>query len=508
MSRSLTRRSALQTAGATVLAAGLTDLAASSAQADEADDNASPKLVTYPRPSTVPTTTSFKVRVRTAPDGEWQTLDIYQSRAREINATTGSGKVYNSSMVYFDFRGSVELEVTCLKGGTNKARVRPNSYGITPELLGDTARFTLDEPKDLVVQVNDDVFDCLHVLTNRITPNPPAEDDPDVIYFGPGVHTVTGNLLSVPSGKTVYLAGGAVLQAGIDIKGVEKVTVKGHGVLMPTSTAGGVNVERGKNIRVEGIIMLGSGLGCREAENVHVKNGRVFTWGQWGDGFPIYCSKGITYDRCFVRSADDSFSIYAHRDPFYGDTRDITIQDCILWADVAHPINVGTHGNTDAPEMIENLVFKGLDILDHREPQMNYQGCISLNAGDSNLIKNVYVEDVRIEDFRWGQVVNMRVMYNTKYNTSVGRGIEDVYIKNLTYTGTHANPSLFLGYDADHAIKNVTFENLVVNGVVIADTMRKPAWYHTTDTVQWHANEHVINLKFLTTAEAAAAAAP
>ena len=209
-----------------------------------------------------------------------------------------------------------------------------------------------------------------------------------------------------------------------------------------------------------------------------------------------------------MRSSDDSFSIYAHRGAFYGDTRDITIQNCTLWADVAHPINVGTHGNTDNPEMIENLVIKNVDILDHREPQMDYQGCIALNAGDSNLIKNVHVEDLRVEDFRWGQLLNMRVMFNTKYNTSAGRGIEDVYIKNLSYTGTHANPSLFLGYDADHAVKNVTFENLVVNGVVIADSMRKPGWYRTTDTVQWYCNEHVVNLKFLTTAEAAAAATP
>ncbi|MCW8382593.1 glycoside hydrolase family protein [Streptomyces justiciae] len=503
MSASLTRRRALQAVGAASLATGLTTMAATSARADE--DNPAPKLVTYPRPAGVATTTSFTVRVRTAPDGQWQNLDIYQPRAREINATTGSGKVYNSSMVYFDFCGPVELEVTYLKGGTTKARIRPDSYGITPELLGDTLRFTLDEPKDVVVQINDDVFDCLHVLTNRVEKQEPAADDPDVLYYGPGLHTV--NLLSVPSGKTVYLAGGAVLLGGIDIKGAEKVTLKGHGVLIPTSAVAGVNVESSKNVRVEDVIMLGAGLGCREAENVHVRNSRVFTWGQWGDGFPVYCSTDITYDGCFVRSADDSHSIYAHRDTLYGDTRNVTIKNATLWADVAHPINVGTHGNTDDPEMIENLLIQNVDILDHREPQMNYQGCISLNAGDSNLIKNVRVEDVRVEDFRWGQLLNFRVMYNTKYNTSAGRGIEDVYIKNLTYTGTRANPSLFLGYDADHAIKNVTFENLVVNGVVIADTMRKPRWYYTTDTVQWYANEHVIDLKFLTTAEAAAAAA-
>ncbi|MDX3243205.1 endo-polygalacturonase [Streptomyces sp. ME18-1-4] len=510
MSTNLTRRRTLQATGAAALAAGLYSMTAGAAHAEDTAagaDNSAPRLVTYPRPALVATNTTFKVRVRTAPDGEWQTLDIYLARAKQINATTGSGPVLSSSMVYFDFQGSVELEVTYLKGGTTKARVRPDSFGITPELLGDTLRFTLDEPKDVVVQINDEVFDCLHVITNHIDPNPPAADDPDVIYFGPGLHTVDGGILNVPSGKTVYLAGGAVLNAQVDFTEVEKSSLRGSGVVQPVSRdIGSVHIHHSKNIRVEGVILLGCGLGHGMSENTVIKKTRVFTWGQWGDGFPVYCSKNITYEGCFVRSSDDSFSIYAHRDQWYGGTSDVTIQNTTIWADVAHPIQVGTHGNTDTPEMIENLVIKNVDILDHREPQMDYQGCISLNAGDSNLIKNVQVEDVRVEDFRWGQLVNMRVMFNTKYNTSVGRGIEDVYIKNLTYTGTHANSSLLLGYDADHAITNVTFENLVVNGVVIADSMRKPGWYKTTDMVQWYANEHVTNLKFLTTAEAEAAA--
>ncbi|MGO4431352.1 endo-polygalacturonase, partial [Streptomyces sp. MCAF7] len=122
-------------------------------------------------------------------------------------------------------------------------------------------------------------------------------------------------------------------------------------------------------------------------------------------------------------------------------------------------------------------------------------GCIALNPGDSNLIRNVRVDGVRVEDFREGQLIHMRIMYNTKYNTSVGRGIEDVYIKDLSYTGTRTNTCLLLGYDAEHAIRNVTFENLLINGKVIADSMKKPGWYLATDYLPMHTNEHVTDLK-------------
>ena len=509
MTAPFSRRTALQAAGATALAAGLSGgLTATAAHADD-DPGSRPKLVTYPRPSAVPTNTSFRVRVRTAPDGDWQTLDVYRPQFEEINANTGSGKVYNSSLVYFDFRCSVEVEVTYLKGGTTKARVRPDSYGITPELLGDTLRFTLDEPKDLVVQINDEIFDCLHVITNGIEHHAPAADDPDVIYFGPGVQTVTGGVLTVPSGKTVYLAGGAVLKASVYFKDVEKAALRGHGMIW-ASSGQGVLCEGSSNIRVEDVIIMNPGnyiATFGEARNVHIRKVRGFSSKGNGDGIDIFSSSDVLIDGCFLRNSDDCIAIYAHRWDYYGDTRNITVQNCSLWADVAHPVNIGTHGNTDAPETIENLVIRNIDVLDHREPQMNYQGCIALNPGDSNLISNVRIEDVRIEDFRWGQVIYMKVMYNTKYNTSVGRGIQDVYVKNLSYTGTHANPSLFLGYDAEHGIDNVTFENLVINGVVIADSMKKPTWYYTTDEIQWFSNEHVTNLRFITTAEAEAAAA-
>ncbi|MCL8014405.1 glycosyl hydrolase family 28 protein [Streptomyces sp. AS02] len=507
MNTPLSRRTALQAAGATVLAAGLTNLSATAARADEAA--AEPQLVTYPVPSGAPVNTgSFTVKVRVV-GGSWQTLGVYRPTLAEINPATGSKKQFNSSLAYFDFCGEVEVEVTYIKGGVQKVRVRPDSYGIEPEVLADTLRFTLDRPRNIVVQINDDLFDCLQLFAREIEMKRPKEDDPDVIYFGPGVHTTSDGYLNVPSGKTVYVHGGALLKATVVFQDVENARLIGRGVLAGAK-AGGALVVSSKNISIGAVTMLnpnGYAVQMGMCTNVSIKGMCAFSSKGWGDGIDVFSSTNVTIDGVFMRNSDDCIAIYTHRWDYYGDTKNVTVKNSTLWADVAHPINVGTHGNTDSPEVLENLVFQNIDICDHREPQMNYQGCIALNPGDANLIKNVRIEDIRIEDFRWGQVIYMKVMYNTKYNTSVGRGIEDVYVKNLTYTGTNAKPSLFLGYDAEHAVKNVTFENLVINGTVIADSMKKPSWYYTTDAMQWFSNEHVTNLKFLTTAEAEAAAA-
>jgi hypothetical protein len=173
------------------------------------------------------------------------------------------------------------------------------------------------------------------------------------------------------------------------------------------------------------------------------------------------------------------------------------MQNSTLWADVAHPIQIGTHGSTPNPEVLENLNYINIDILDHKEPQIDYQGCLSLNAGDSNLIRNVRFENIRIEDFRQGQLVNLRVFYNNKYCTSPGRGIENVLFKDITYSGKSAEISIIAGYDSDRKVKNVVFENLVINGTKITDDMKgKPGWYKTADMARFFVGEHVEGLKF------------
>ncbi|KMS73246.1 endo-polygalacturonase [Streptomyces viridochromogenes] len=507
-STGLSRRTLLQAAGATAAAYSLIGAAAGTARADDTPSSAD-KLVVYPIPSGVPTNSSFSVKART-PGGEWQTVPVYRARAKQIDANTGSGPVFNSSVATFDFSGTVEVAVTSSKGAIGSARIRPLSYDTQFTVAGATVSFTLTEPRNLSIEIDGEIFNNLQLHANPIETNVPDPDDPDVIYIGPGLHKTTDNVVKVPSGKTLYLAGGAVLTSRVEFQNVENARLIGRGVLY--NSQNGVLVNYSRNIEIDGVMVLNPSSGYSvtvgQSKQVTVRNLHSYSHGQWGDGIDVFSSEDVLIEGVWMRNSDDCIAIYAHRWDYYGDCRNITVRDSTLWADVAHPINVGTHGNTDKPETIENLVFSNIDILDHREPQMDYQGCIALNPGDSNLLRNVRAQDIRVEDFRWGQLINMRVMYNKSYNTSVGRGIDGVFIRNLTYTGTHANPSVMVGYDADHAIKNVTFQNLVINGKFIGNGMKKPGWYKFTDMMPAYANEHVINPRFLNSTEATSSDAP
>jgi hypothetical protein len=189
--------------------------------------------------------------------------------------------------------------------------------------------------------------------------------------------------------------------------------------------------------------------------------------------------------------------VYGTRKGFKGGCKNVTMQNSTLWADVGHPILIGTHGNSDKPDVLENLNYINIDILDQKEMQVDYQGCLGINVGDNNLAKNVLFENIRVEDFREGQLLNLRVYYNTKYCTAPGLGIEDVVFRNIEYNGKNANLSIIAGYNEQRKIKNITFENLKINGILIHDEMKgKPKWYKTADMARFFVGEHVEGVSF------------
>ena len=109
-------------------------------------------------------------------------------------------------------------------------------------------------------------------------------------------------------------------------------------------------------------------------------------------------------------------------------------------------------------------------------------------------------ENIRIENFREGQIVNLRIFYNEKYCTAPGRGIEDVLFKNVSYTGENAGLSIIEGYNEERQVKNIRFENLSINGELIYDEMPdKPKWYKTADMACFYIGSHVKGITFTKT---------
>ena len=439
----------------------------------------------------------FTVKVRPEGKSKWVLVPTYLVKVDEVRGT--KHHVEHASMATFDFSEKVEIEVTYNKGKIDSARVRPLSYDIPFMIEGNTLQFSLEKPANLSVEVNGDLFHNLHLFANPLDTFKVDKKNPDLIYFGPRIHRFEGGEFRIPSGKTVYVAGGAVMMGRMLIENVHDVKLLGRGIIDP-SVKMGIRIANSRNVYVEGLMATQCATGG--SDSVTIRNVKVISYFGWGDGMNVFSSRNVLFDRVFCRTSDDCTTVYGTRLGFEGPSSNITMQNSTLWADVAHPIFIGIHGNVDKPEILENLNYVNIDILDHKEKQLNYQGCLAINAGDENLIRNVRFEDIRIENFRQGQLVNLRIFFNEKYCKAPGRGIENVVFKNVSYTGNRAEFSVIEGYDAQRKVRNIRFENLRINGQIISDDMPgKPKWYHTGDMARIYVGPHVEGVSFLNTFE-------
>jgi hypothetical protein len=449
------------------------------------------ELITFPPPDSIPNNNDFSVKVR-VPGGQWQELFEYEALVDMHN-------VRKTSMVYFDFNGSVEISVTCNHEKISSARIRPLSYGIKPKINGNTITFSLDKPCNISVEVNEDIFHNLQIFSNLPETSRPDPKDTNVIYLGPGIHNFENGTLKIPDGKTLYLAGGAIVKATVLCKKVSNVKICGRGIIIGRDHA--VEIAHSSNIEINDLIMLNpphyTVMGGQSTD-IRIKNIRSISAKGWSDGIDLMSCSDVLVDGVFLRTSDDCIALYCHRWDYYGNCKNVIVRNSTLWADVAHPILIGTHGNPEPgkAETIENISFTNIDILNHDEPQLNYQGCMSINVSDENLARNIRFENIRIEDFERGQLVNLRVTFNKKYAKAPGRGIENIYFRNITYNGSHANMSVINGYDDSRNIRNVVFENLVINGKVISNQMAKPSYIQAADFANIFVGSHVEGIEF------------
>jgi hypothetical protein len=461
-------------------------------------DETMTQLILYDAPKGSIGRDDFTVSVRTAGQS-WQQLFVYEVKVDMHD-------VRQASMVYFDMEGTVEVRVESRKQSIEQAIIRPLSIEISVEFDRQYITFTLDRPCKLSVEINRQRFSNLHLFANTLEENAPRIDDanvlllkpaihrtediyrliatqklpkgkaPDTIYFAPGMHYLEEAVLHIPSGTTVYIAGGAIVVGSLVCERVRDVIIRGRGMLYLSdfhrySAFRGIRIVFSENISVEGIMTLDPphySIYLGKSHHVHIRNFKSFSTRGWSDGIDIMSCSHIDIEDVFLRTSDDSIAIYGSRWDYYGDTSHITVRNSVLWADVAHPLMIGIHGDHHSNgDTISDIVFENIDILEHHEPQPNYMGAMTINTGDMNTVRNVLYKDIRIEDFELGRLVDIRVVWNKVYNPVPGNRIENITFQNISYNGANALPNQISGYDAERNVVDIKFIQLRINGELI-----------------------------------------
>ena len=483
-------------------------------------------IYTYTAPEEAPLKHDYDVFIQPRGKKEWTKIDTYMAKVNAslpLSPSEGRGtrhKVSEISYCFFDFTGDVFVRVVCKNKKFKTARIRPDYRGTIANVQNDsTVQFLLFQPENVSVEFDGNITDNLLVFTSKPTISKEEAEKAakaqgrKFVYFPPGYYTqkdidAITHQAPLPwggDGLTIYLAGGSYFSGTFAVEDAENVSILGRGIARPENGYEGCHVHRSKNVLIDGLIVNTCPIG--ESSGVTLHDVRSISHPQWGDGLNVFGgSSDILFDRVFCRNSDDCTTAYATRKGFSGSVRNIRMTNSTLWADVAHPIFIGLHGNPQVGDSIVGLKYDNIDIICQSEPQIDYQGCLAINCGDGNYVKDVVFDNIRIElpSLREGtgggpqtSITQVKVGWNQKYCTAAGGGVENVLFKNIRYYGAQPNMSVITGYDAQHKVKNITFEGLKINGKKIYDDMPdKPKWYQTADYVPMFIGSHVENLVF------------
>ena len=459
------------------------------------------QVFAYPAPPSAPLKHDYEVYVQPRGSKDWTRIDTYMAKVNApVDGTMTGHRIAEMSYCFFDFTGDVFVRVVSKHRKIKTARIRPDYRGTIANVQNDsTVQFLLFQPENLSVELNGDNVTNLFVFTSK----PPVSKEQAereakaqgraFRYYAPGLYTE--KRIAISSNTTVYLAGGSYFTGTFTIEDSENVSILGRGVARPVDGYEGCHVHRSRNVIIDGLVVNTCPIGGSDGVVLH--DVRSISHPQWGDGLNVFASSNVLYDRVFCRNSDDCTTAYATRKGFTGAVRNIRMTNSTLWADVAHPIMIGLHGNPAVGDSIVGLRYDNIDILCQAEQQMEYQGCMAINCGDGNYVKDVLFDNIRIEQLHQGSLLQVRVGWNQKYCAAPGGGVENIVFRNIRYYGQPSYPSVISGYDQQRRVKNVTFEGLKINGRIICDDMKdKPKWYATSDYVPMYVGSHVENISF------------
>jgi hypothetical protein len=416
----------------------------------------------YPAPEGETLSTRYKVAV-SGKDAPVYTASISSLDPQARKTLNRPSPSTDTAFASFDMRGPARVTVT-FPSGVKKAVVLPTSRGIHPMVAGNQITFTVSKPGPLVLEVNDDWLNSLQIFANPWEEDAPDPKDPNVIYYGPGVHEVEGVI--VPSGKTVYIAGGAVVYGKSTegeknpiffLKG-DHITLRGRGIVDGSRCAyhtRNMIVVAGRDIKLEGVVLRDSStwnVPVQGSDQVRIENIKIFGYRGNSDGIDINNSRDVDVGDCYLRTFDDLVVIKSS-DLKRGKSSNITVHNCVLWNEFAHALSLGAELRLD----VDGVRFTDCDVVRDkgREWVLRVYQC------DSGHMKNIVFDNIRIEEGR-------RLMSAWIGRANWSRDEERGHIDNVIFKNIEANASStiadLVGFDATHQVRDVKFDHVKVNG--------------------------------------------
>lgn len=359
----------------------------------------------------------------------------------------------------------------------HKATVSPLRFGILPEISENQIHLTLGDVCHALIETNGTIGHPLALFTEDASTSPDP-DDPDVLWFEPGLHRI--HTLSLRSGQTLYFAPGAIVvpeqpdrsdpvwdpsdwagktcyQDLITAKGQKNIRICGSGILDTTSldwhARRTVVLESCENVEVSGITMVGAAhwtmpfFGCR---NIHVDRIRMLGYRENSDGIDLVDSHHALVENCFIRTGDDAICLKSMALTPQVETYDILVRGCCVWNDKVRAFGVAGETRYD----VYQAVFEHCDVIHSFADWTTCVCALGVYICDAAQVHDITFRDIRIQQESNHAVCCCIVKDKWSTDDSAGQ-IYDIRFENIQFPQDFT--VALLGYDDSHRLRDVHF---------------------------------------------------
>lgn len=210
--------------------------------------------------------------------------------------------------------GPVEVEIT-VSDPIEQALIYPVSCNVSVVTNSSTnLTFTLPWPGHYVLDVYTNRQHALHIFANPIPDNINVQD-PNVVYFGPGMHYCDTIVLT--NNQTLYLDEGCVLFSRVESTEATNITICGSGILDGSLWPGWFEPKNSgwpsialmgcQNVVIKDIIIRDSPnwtVAPVKCDNVLVDNLKMINWRWHSDGIDLLNCRYVNIRNSFFRTTN------------------------------------------------------------------------------------------------------------------------------------------------------------------------------------------------------------
>lgn len=438
------------------------------------------QLITYPAPDSARRAADFSMTVNGQP------VFVYDNAV--------------SAMASFSFQGTVTVEIT----STHDLRwvdIRPHQAAIAICVTPNKITFRLDKPGQFSIERNGEHSRPLYLFAAPLEKDVPKPDAANVRYFAPGKIYDVGTL-TLNSNETLYIAGGAIVRGNIEATDAKNIKIRGRGILDASLLDKGrlVRLWRCQNVEIEGITILNSPgwtLVLLDCNDVKIHNIKQVSWRNGSDGIDLVGTSQVRISDCFLRNNDDNVVIKSYSinpktyysQPGQGrDVKDIVVERCVVWnMPWGNALEIGFELRC---QTVSDITFRDCDLI-----HVERGAALSIHNGDAATVENITYDNIRVEDAPhklidlavfWSQYSTDRPANNEERTRQYMQGawdgvlrvppgqeavhaphrgrIRTILFRNVAVTDGQFPYSILYGFDAQHQVENVRFENLTILG--------------------------------------------